>query len=273
MNIVLLGTGNVGVVLGKLFVRAGHEIKQVYGRNETEAKRISALFSTESTNNLHEVVQDADLYVIAVSDSAISSIASTLININALVVHTSGGISINALDNCKRYGVLYPLQSLRKEMEQLPEIPFFVDAPNERDLAFLKDFAATLSNKVYKATDDERLKLHIGAVVCSNFTNHLYALTQDFCEKSNIDFSNYLPLIQQTTQRLQYYKAADVQTGPAARNDTQTIERHLEALKAYPEIFSLYKVLSQSITNKYAQKTPLENQQGHYEQATDLNNN
>jgi predicted short-subunit dehydrogenase-like oxidoreductase (DUF2520 family) len=70
-------------------------------------------------------MQAANLYVIAVSDEAVAEVASQLIVHNKLVVHTAGSVSKDVLKQASRnYGVLYPLQSLRKEMKDLPLTPY-----------------------------------------------------------------------------------------------------------------------------------------------------
>ncbi len=53
----------------------------------------------------------------------------------------------------------------------------------------LKKLAASISPKnVVEAGDDERLKLHVAAVVVNNFVNHLYFLAEDYCKKEGLDF-------------------------------------------------------------------------------------
>ena len=49
--------------------------------------------------------------------------------------------------------------------------------------------------------DDQRLKLHLAAVLCNNFVNHLYALTERYCKMEGLDFQLLLPLIKETAAR------------------------------------------------------------------------
>jgi hypothetical protein len=91
--------------------------------------------------------------------------------------------------------------------------------------------------------------LHVAGVVVNNFTNHLYAVAEDFCGKENIDFKLLFPLIQETAQRLNHFSAKDVQTGPALRNDVFTLDKHLRILSAHPKLKYLYLKLTNSIMN------------------------
>ena len=183
MRIVMIGTGNVATILGRKISGAGHEVAQVYGRAATHARTLSEQLQTAYTTNIEQLDNRADLYIIAVADAAIPAVAASLQVKDKLVVHTAGSVSREVLKkSSKRYGILYPLQSLRREMHQLPDIPLLVDANSPDDLSLLHDFAYSLSPQVQAAGDEQRLKLHVAAVMVSNFTNHLYTLAEQYCK-------------------------------------------------------------------------------------------
>lgn len=248
MNIVIIGTGNTASVLGKKLKEAGHTIVQVYGRDTNDASRLAYELDTESTNYWNVVNRDADIYIIAVSDIAISEIIKELRLPDKTIVHTAAAVSKNILSSSSsHYGVFYPLQSLKKDRGYLPDIPIIIDASDASTLHELEKLANTISDQVVEANDDQRLRLHLAAVFCNNFVNHLYALTAQYCEKENIDFSLMLPLIRETAARIEEMQPAQSQTGPAIRNDTATISRHIELLSQYPELRSFYELFTKSI--------------------------
>jgi predicted short-subunit dehydrogenase-like oxidoreductase (DUF2520 family) len=185
---------------------------------------------------------------VAVSDTALPELHRTVKLKEQLIVHTAGSVSREALKDCSsNYGVLYPLQSLRKELDPRTEIPLLTDANNAESRALLGDFARTLSGHTGEATDEERGKLHVAAVVSSNFVNHLYALAAGYCEKEHLAFSLLVPLIEETAARIRHFPPSAVQTGPAIRGDEPTIRRHLELLKDHPALRQLYESLTASI--------------------------
>ena len=247
MNITIIGTGNTALVLGKLLKEAGHTIDRIWGRNTTALREIVNTLNAEAISNLAHMKSDADVCLIAVADSAIETVSKGLNVDKTLVVHTSGATSKEALNRFPNYGVLYPLQSLRKEMQYIPPIPFFVDANTQESLNLLQQLASSTGNEVNRANDEQRLQLHLAAVLCSNFTNHLYALTEKHCAKQNISFPLLYPLIKETAERLQWFGAAQMQTGPAIRHDSNTIQRHLHLLQSYPQLHHLYEIFTQSI--------------------------
>jgi predicted short-subunit dehydrogenase-like oxidoreductase (DUF2520 family) len=248
MRIVIIGTGNTATVLGKLFRQAGHTIVQVFGRTSQHAEHLGGVLHSGFTSDEKQLVKEADLYIIAVSDNAISDIVSWLHLNKKLVVHTAGSVDAGILSTCsKNYGVLYPLQSLRKEMGQIPEIPFLIEGNTGDNGALIYDFAGSISKHVQFANGQQRLMIHIAAIMVSNFTNHLYMLAEDFCNKEHIDFKMLLPLISETAGRLNKFSPSEVQTGPAVRDDTNTIQKHMQLLDAYPFHQSIYHFLTDRI--------------------------
>lgn len=258
MNIVFLGSGNTATVLARLMVQKGHRILQVWSRNTTHAMQLAGEVEANAINELTAVDPAADVCVLAVSDDAVAEIASKLSFSKKILVHTTGSVSMDVLKGASpNYGVLYPLQSLRKEIKSIPEIPFLVDGNSDEVKVLLFDFAKSLSTQVKEAGDEERLHLHVAAVMANNFSNHLYAVTEGFCKQHGLQFELLHPLIMETAQRLRMGSAFDLQTGPARRADEQTIEKHLLLLKDMPTLQNLYETISNSILEMYHKKNEL----------------
>ena len=247
MEIVIIGTGNTATILGKKLKAAGHSMVQVYGRNAKSATDLASALNTESTNYWSTINNHADVYLIAVSDNAIEDVVQHLDMTNKTVVHTAASVSKEVLKGAKHYGVFYPLQSLNKSAENLPEIPIIIDADSEETNLLLQKLAFSISDTVWQADDEKRKKLHLAAVLCNNFTNHLYSLAQQYCAAENLDFNLLIPLIKQTADRLQQLSPQEAQTGPAIRNDWQTIEKHLQLLERHPSLSQFYQMFTQSI--------------------------
>ena len=249
MDIVIIGTGNVAAILGRKFKAAGHKIVQVVGRNSMDASALAYEWDTISTNYKSPIDKNADVYIIAVTDDAIATIATDFKLPGKVVAHTAASVPKEVLKNItSHYGVFYPLQSLRKEMKILPDVPVFFDGRDEHTKKILAQLAHSIATvKVLEAGDDQRLKLHIAAVVVSNFVNHLYTMAEDYCRKEGLDFKQLLPLIEETASRLKNISPKEAITGPAIRHDNETIQKHLELLKAHPQLKNLYILLTESI--------------------------
>lgn len=251
MNVVMIGTGNVATVLCKLMYTKGHCIEQIVGRDKTKVNNLAHLVQAKSCTTIKKIKPDADLYIVAVVDDAVADVVDQLHLEDKLLIHTAGSLSKQVLQKASsNYGVMWPLQTLRKETNHLPEIPFIIDGSSEFVVDSLQELAKTLSSRCFVANDEARIKLHLGAVVASNFTNHLFALADDFYKKEQLDFQLLLPLINETVLRLANHAPKDVQTGPAIRGDFETVEKHLQLLNNYPQLQIFYEIFSKSISKK-----------------------
>jgi predicted short-subunit dehydrogenase-like oxidoreductase (DUF2520 family) len=248
MKIVLIGTGNTASVLGRKLKAAGHEIVQVYGRDSKAASELAYELDTESTNYWNIVNRQADVYLLAVSDIAITEVLQELRLPEKTIVHTAAAVSKDVLKEASgHYGVFYPLQSLRKDSHYLPDIPIIIDAGDASTLEELELLGESISTQVVRANDEERAKLHLAAVFCNNFVNHLYALAEEYCRKEELDFTLLLPLIRETAERVGGMPPSQSQTGPALRRDMPTIQKHLLLLENHPRMKHLYEELTASI--------------------------
>ena len=248
MQIVLIGSGNVAFHLAKAFTEAQIPISQIFGRNTTELQKISEQFSIPFST---ETLADADLYIISVSDSSITEVSSLIKNKNALVTHTSGSVSREALNGNYRKSVFYPLQTFSKSKNlDYSKIPFFIDAENENDEEILKNLASKISKNVMIANDEKRKYIHLTAVFACNFVNHLYARAKEISDSQGIPFDYFLPLIDETTQKIHELEPKLAQTGPAIRNDEKVLKLH-ESLLTDEEKLKIYKTLNESIKKMY----------------------
>ena len=248
MQIVLIGSGNVAFHLAKAFTEAQIPISQIFGRNTTELQKISEQFSIPFST---ETLAEADLYIISVSDSSIAEVSSLIKNKNALVTHTSGSVSREALNGNYRKSVFYPLQTFSKSKNlDYSKIPFFIDAENENDEEILKNLASKISKNVMLANDEKRKYIHLTAVFACNFVNHLYARAKEISDSQGIPFDYFLPLIDETTQKIHELEPKLAQTGPAIRNDEKVLKLH-ESLLTDEEKLKIYKTLNESIKKMY----------------------
>ena len=248
MKIAILGSGNVAYHLAKMFNEKNIPISQIFGRNEKDLQEISEQFEIPfSTTEL----ADAELYFIAVNDDAVAAISKNIKNQNSLVAHTSGSLPKEILEGNYRKASFYPLQTFSKsKMLQYSEIPFFVEAENEADSQILENLALKISEKVMKSDYEKRKYIHLTAVFACNFVNHLFARAKEISDSQQIPFHYFLPLIKETTSKIEKIEPKLAQTGPAIRNDEKILQLH-EALITEQEHLKIYQVMNESIKKMY----------------------
>ncbi|MBE0648343.1 MAG: DUF2520 domain-containing protein [Bacteroidales bacterium] len=253
-NIVILGAGNVAAHLSQALAAKGFDITQIYSRTEEKGRRLAALLGTGYAGSVKDINPDADLYIMALSDTALSEIAMQFNVDQGIVVHTSGSVGMDVLKDCSNYtGVVYPLQTFR-EGNQIPfdAIPVCVEASDSDVEERLLDLAGRLSTNVRVLNSGQRKILHLTAVFASNFTNYLYTIAEDLLLQNDIPFDLLEPLIMRTAANASHSNLFSLQTGPAVRGDTAILESHMELLsgdKAYKEIYEL--ISKQIIQHKH----------------------
>ena len=250
MNIVIIGSGNVATVLGRQLKKNGLNILQVVSRDINHAELLSQELQSGYTDFNGIIDVNADIYLLALSDTAFAGDLSFLKLDQKIVLHTAGSVSSDVLKKISpNYGVFYPLQTLSKHQHEIPAIPFLIEGSNLETLQTIRDLAMKISNQVEIMDDISRQKIHIAAVMVNNFTNHLFHLAEKFCREENINFDLLKPLIQETAHKIATMSPMLAQTGPAKRKDLDTINQHLQLLEKYPEIKEIYTNLTNSIIN------------------------
>jgi len=205
----------------------------------------------EYTNDFAEILPDADIYIYAVSDDALSAVIQNVSAKNGLHIHTSGTVNMNIFEGKKEnFGVLYPLQTFSKQKNvDFKQTPFFIEANNEKNLIYLENFAKKISEKLYKISSEQRKIVHLAGVLSCNFTNHLWNISYKLLKDNNLPFEILLPLIEESVEKLHYLSPQQAQTGPAVRGDKKVIEKHLQLLENDKDLQKIYKIFSKWIKN------------------------
>ncbi len=251
MKIVIIGSGNVAYHLCKALTKNNLKVAQIFGRNKAELKLISDELNVPFSTTKLEV---ADFYLICVSDTAVAEVSKLINNTDALVAHTSGSLPKEILEGNYRKSCFYPLQTFSKKKElDYSEIPFFIEAENDADFENLKKLALRISNKVTTADFEKRKYIHLTAVFACNFVNHLFARAKEISDSQKIPFDYFLPLIDETVEKIHHLDPKDAQTGPAIRNDQRILENH-KKLISNPELLKIYETLNESIQLMYGLK-------------------
>lgn len=244
-KIHIVGSGNVGLQCGFYLKSMGKKLSW-YGRksktvsfqqHKVEVLPISNLAATKN-----------DLVVLCVNDDAIKEVSETIGDCDALLVHSSGTVSIDQLVQ-QRTGSLYFFQSISKaEKIDFPEVPVYVEGKHKEDEEMLLQWANHFFKQVKVLSSEYRLKLHLAGVLVNNFGNQLLALTNEIFQGSALDITDVEPLYLRTLEKAKQLGPDKSQTGPAKRGDLNTLEKHLALLDNYHEDWSeIYKRFSNRI--------------------------
>ncbi|MGB3608535.1 Rossmann-like and DUF2520 domain-containing protein [Psychroserpens sp.] len=249
ISVVILGAGNVASHLYKAFSYSKKvSIKQLYNR---DISRIASFKNEVAITDDVSLLAEADIYIIAVSDDAISKLSEQLPFENRLVVHTSGSASAYDIDKKNRRGVFYPLQTFSKSVEiDFSEVPICLETLMRKDYLPLKALAKCISKHTKRINSDQRAALHLAAVFVNNFTNQIYRIAHEITESQGAEFDLLKPLILETARKVQRNSPYVSQTGPAKRNDKKTIKKHLKLLED-DHHKDVYNLMTASIKNTH----------------------
>lgn len=244
ISVAIVGSGNVATHLITAFLKADNiVVTQVVVRNLKKKQHLNnKVCLIDNISHLKKT----DVTILAISDDVIKQVSSTIKD--RFVVHTSGSVPLNALQNTGSKGVFYMLQSFSKNKKvNFLNIPFCLEADNDTHLNILESLAKSIGEKIYHINSEQRKHLHVAAVFANNFVNHMYCTAYEICKEYSVPFKVLQPLIKETALKIEHLTPLEAQTGPAIRNDKKTIKNHLSLLNNHQQ--KIYTLLTKSIKN------------------------
>lgn len=248
INCVIIGNGNIAEALLKSINNTDIEVIGIYGKSIAKCEKLSELYSVPFFPTIESLPNNADLYLICVSDNAIAGIANKLTVKEGLAVHFSGIKSLQELEPIKNKAVFWPIASINKlSFKNFSETPICIEASDEENYRIIEAFADRLSKKVFSVSTSQRQYLHLAATLTNNFSNHLLALSKQILDEQQIDYHLLQHLLTEALQNSFLHEPSKMQTGPALRNDTKTIHTHKMLLNQNIALITLYELMSKSI--------------------------
>ncbi|MNT71889.1 hypothetical protein D3C72_2104320 [compost metagenome] len=110
--------------------------------------------------------------------------------------------------------------------------------------------ASIISDNVEVSDYEKRKYIHLTAVFACNFVNHLFTRAKEISDSQDLDFNYFLPLINETVEKINHLDPKSAQTGPAVRGDERVLKLHEELIKNEEQLH-IYKTLNESIKKMY----------------------
>jgi predicted short-subunit dehydrogenase-like oxidoreductase (DUF2520 family) len=261
-TIGIIGYGNLGETLAKYInVSEKLELKKlkllwICSKHFNDATIFpnAKLFS-----DISKIKTSPDVIFIASNDNQIENIAATLANIfssklfSKIVIHTSGAYGLELLATCEKYGAItvaaHPFQTFfSKEISCLNDIFWGIEINDSKYKADINDLITSLNGHPFflppQITNNKAL-YHSVAVAVSNYVSAAIKLGTLIANEIELPQKDFLiPIIKQTIENC--FKSINDNdnnfplTGPIVRSDTETIEKHIEALNNFPSLQQSY---------------------------------
>ncbi len=245
IGVSIVGSGNVAEALALTLMECGSaevELRQIVGRNELRVAELAAMAGCQGA--AIESFASADIYVVAVSDGAVSEVGEAIRSRcpeGSIVVHCAGSVAMEGFD-----GVIYPMQTFTSGRRvDFRRVPIFVEGEDAR----IRSVANALSDRVIELDSERRRVLHLAAVFACNFTNAMLSATAEVLEMGDLPLELYRELVEECVAKgfVEGSSPREAQTGAARRGDLLTQQRHLEMLGERDDLKDIYKIISSYI--------------------------
>jgi predicted short-subunit dehydrogenase-like oxidoreductase (DUF2520 family) len=256
LKVGFIGAGTVGTALAVRLGEKGYPVVAVASRSRGSAEKLAARIDDCSVcETAQEVPGLAELVFITTPDDMIASVADQVDWPSGVrVLHCSGAHSVDVLESATNSGAMagafHPLQTFASVDHAIGNIPgstFGVEA-EEPLLTELKDMATALEGRAVVLKGGDKVLYHAAAVIACNYMVTLAKLATDLWQTFEVPVPEatqaLLPLMQGTVNNLNNVGLPKCLTGPVARGDLGTIQKHLDALEGTsPELLSAYREL------------------------------
>ncbi len=260
LSISLIGAGNLGKSLARLFRdRDLLSIQQVFTTNPKSAESAVKFIGAGSPHFDLIELEQTDIILIAVPDDQIGVVCNTLLTLsidlqNTVIFHCSGVLSSSAIKMLSNSGAsiasVHPIKSfanLRASVASFDGTFCGVEG-DPAALDILIPLFSKLGANCLTIDSENKALYHCAAVFANNYMVSLTECAQNLYELSGIDRDQSMqlltPMLRDTCENLVNFGTRGALTGPIARGDKETIEKHLNALFAVDkEAFKIYKAL------------------------------
>ncbi|MEP5614005.1 MAG: DUF2520 domain-containing protein [Cyclobacteriaceae bacterium] len=234
-KVAIIGNGNIGY---HFFDRISKKHEATLFSRNPESKEIKAVEDFKPG--------DFEYALLCIPDDFIEGVSNALEKSDCTIIHTSGSRPISDLDRHESRGVVYPLQTFTKEKSiDFSSFPILIEGTDQSEKSIFS-FIRSFSTDVRLMNSENRAKLHLAAVFACNFTNHMYHISEEILSPIGASLKDLKHLASETLDNAVELSPKKSQTGPAKRDDEETMAKHLRMIdnRDWQEI---YELISQDI--------------------------
>ncbi|MDF1827876.1 MAG: DUF2520 domain-containing protein [Legionellaceae bacterium] len=250
MRINLIGPGRLGKALAASLISINeHELLGVYHPNMTRAQQAVDILGQGLAVDHLSALPHADITLITCPDDEMPALihklaAAAVITPNSTVMHLSGILSSDILIPLKQQKAhiasLHPLKAFREA--STPDTNAFQDVHcaiegDDKVIHILTPLWQAMGAHIFSLNSEKKATYHAAAVMASNYLVTLASEANKLFEISGVPPKNAQEICLQLMETsLDNLKQTDTPkqalTGPLVRGDTQTIQKHLDAIQS-----------------------------------------
>ena len=256
-KVAIIGPGAVGRAIGRLLRQKQYTIAAVAGRSHASAQSaVDFIGGGRAANKPATAARGADIIFITTPDRAIETVCETLaaakaVKRGAAVFHCSGAHGPDILASARtrkaHVAALHPLQSFASPEQAVKRMKgsFFTLDGDPHALPVAEKLVKALGGSLVKMPPRNRAMYHAALCVLSNYLVAIADLGQllmGFSGMAPDEIARAVsPLLKGTIENVNALGPPAALTGPIARGDIETVERHLHVLRRLPRpVHKLY---------------------------------
>jgi predicted short-subunit dehydrogenase-like oxidoreductase (DUF2520 family) len=264
----IIGLGKVGTAIGYLLKKAGHKIVAISDKSTKSLTNARRYTGGKTYLSPLQSIANADCILITTPDDFILPVCEDIAHSKAIagkfVFHMSGAGSLDLLQPAKKAGAfiasIHPVQSfssIDNAIQCIPGSVFGITAEKKAEKQ-AKQIVVDLGGVPFFISARQKPLYHAAACLASNYLVTLLYAAESIYQSVGINKTNatraYLPLVHGTLKNIEKSGSIQALTGPIARGDSGTVQKHIDAIKkTCPQFLPLYSALG-LITNNIAQK-------------------
>ena len=198
-----------------------------------------------------ESAEGAGAVLICVPDDAIAEVCGRIATASPpLVGHVSGASTLDVLAPAREHGLstfsLHPLQTFADGETVVSGTPAAIAGSDEAAISFARALSEALGMSPFEIPEESRAAYHAAAAMASNLLVALEESASELVERIGVDDARELlaPLVMRTAANWAE-RGPEALTGPIARGDRATVERHRAAIaETAPELLPVYDALA-----------------------------
>lgn len=251
-----IGLGSVGTAFARAMSRAGISVVAISSRDSKKASRLASELPRCQVMPAQAVVDSTDIAFLTVPDDQIRPVCDSLRwHSDVAAVHCSGALTTTVLDSARDAGAAvgscHPMQNLTGASgdAKLLRGSWFGIQADEPLQTTLCGLVETIGGRPMVLKAEEKALYHASAVFAAGALVTLVAtaagLWEEFGRTREEGLAALLPLVTGAVEQVRVRGLPDALSGPVARGDSGTIERHLTALaQTSPELIPAYRELN-----------------------------
>jgi len=256
-KITIIGMGKVGTAVGYLLKSAGYAVVAVAGRSDASIASGAKYTGGTPHANPAQAAAKASCIFITTTDDAIKPVCDTIsmegaVGPDKIVVHMSGAGGLDLLESARASGAfvasIHPIQTfatIDSAIDTIPGSSFGITAQEEIK-AWCLQVVKDLGGIPFFITEEDKPLYHAAACIASNYLVTLINIVVEIYQSIGLSreesINAFWPLVVGTIKNIPLHGTIQALTGPIARGDVGTVQKHHEAFRnKLPHLLSFYQ--------------------------------